>query len=128
MADVNRGNRPLSPHLTIYRPQINSIMSILHRITGAGMAVGFLVLVMVLLHASGTDAGEDTVRLGGWWLWALILFGSMIALWYHFGTGLRHLIWDMGKGFDMGFIKTSSMAILGFTAVASILTLIIAFV
>ncbi len=123
MADVNRGNRPLSPHLTIYRPQVNSIMSIFHRITGAGLAVGFLALVITLLHASGT---VEAARPSGWWLLALILFFAVIGLWYHFGTGIRHLIWDMGHGFDMEFIKNSSIAIAAVAGVLSLITLFVA--
>ncbi|MFT6932456.1 MAG: succinate dehydrogenase / fumarate reductase cytochrome b subunit [Paracoccaceae bacterium] len=102
MADVNRGNRPLSPHLEIYRPQLNSITSILVRISGNALLFGAILVVWWLLAAS-TDAdyfefvdGLMTSVVGD-----LVMLGSLWALWYHALGGLRHLIWDTGRGLDI---------------------------
>jgi succinate dehydrogenase / fumarate reductase cytochrome b subunit len=102
MADVNRGNRPLSPHLTIYRPQLNSITSILVRITGNAMIVAAFLLVWWLIAAAsgaayfGTVDGIVTSFLGD-----IVMALSVLGLWYHALGGVRHLIWDTGRGLDM---------------------------
>jgi succinate dehydrogenase / fumarate reductase cytochrome b subunit len=101
MADVNRGNRPLSPHLTIYRPQLNSITSILIRITGNAMLVSaFLVVWWLMALASGPEYFETV---DGWVtsvLGDIVMALSVLGLWYHALGGLRHLIWDAGYGLD----------------------------
>ena len=102
MADVNRGNRPLSPHLTIYRPQLTSLTSILTRITGNALLVGALLVVWWLL-AAATSA--EYFEMANWvmtsLLGKLIMLGSIWALWYHTLAGVRHLIWDNAKGLDL---------------------------
>ena len=102
MADVNRGNRPLSPHLTIYRPQLTSLTSILTRITGNALLVGALLVVCWLL-AAATSA--EYFEMANWvmtsLLGKLIMLGSIWALWYHTLAGVRHLIWDNAKGLDL---------------------------
>lgn len=102
MADVNRGNRPLSPHLTIYRPQLTSMTSILTRITGNALLVGALLVVWWLL-AAATSA--EYFEMANWvmtsLLGKLIMLGSIWALWYHTLAGVRHLIWDNAKGLDL---------------------------
>jgi succinate dehydrogenase / fumarate reductase cytochrome b subunit len=102
MADVNRGNRPLSPHLEIYKPEWTMVLSITHRITGVGLALGALLVSWWLL-AAATSAeyfayvdGLLTSTLG-----SLVLLGSLFALWYHFCNGVRHLLWDIGWGLDL---------------------------
>ncbi|MEJ6390699.1 succinate dehydrogenase, cytochrome b556 subunit [Gymnodinialimonas ulvae] len=102
MADVNRGNRPLSPHLGIYKPQLNSITSILVRITGNAMlASAILVVLWMMAAASGpeyfaTIDGLITSVLGD-----IVMTLSVLGLWYHALGGVRHLIWDTGRGFDV---------------------------
>lgn len=102
MADVNRGNRPLSPHLTIYKPQLNSITSILVRITGNALLVSAILVVWWLL-AAATSAeyfavvdGLLTSVLGD-----IVMTLSVLGLWYHLLGGVRHLIWDTGRGLDI---------------------------
>jgi succinate dehydrogenase / fumarate reductase cytochrome b subunit len=113
--------RPLSPHLQIYRPQITSILSILHRITGAALAVGTLLLVYWLAAAAGGpdtyDAAQSVI---GSVIGQLLLFGWTWALFFHLVNGIRHLLWDTGKGFDLPIVSVS-----GWTAVilATVLTL-----
>ena len=108
MADVNRGDRPLSPHLQVYRPQITSVLSILHRATGVGLAVA---LVMAVFWFLGAAAGPEAhASADGWmtsWLGLLILFAATWGLAYHFCNGIRHLIWDLGLGFELDQVTMS---------------------
>ncbi len=102
MADVNRGNRPLSPHLTIYRPQMTSISSIFVRITGNALLVSTLLLIWWLLAASSSDAAfavADYVITS--WFGDIVMMLSLWALWYHTLGGVRHLIWDTGRGLEL---------------------------
>jgi succinate dehydrogenase / fumarate reductase cytochrome b subunit len=115
-------NRPLSPHLQIYRPQISSVLSILHRITGVALAVGSLLLVYWIIAAAvGPEAFAQAQGLIGSFLGRLLLFGWTYALFFHLVNGIRHLFWDMGWGFEL-----KTMAITGWIAViaAVLLTLI----
>ena len=101
MADVNRGNRPLSPHPSIYRPQWTSIMSIAHRITGCALSLGAILVVWWLLAAaSGPDYFATADGLLTSWIGNLIMFGSLFALCFHACNGVRHLIWDLGLMLD----------------------------
>jgi succinate dehydrogenase / fumarate reductase, cytochrome b subunit len=93
--------RPLSPHLTIYRPTLTMAMSIAHRITGAALYAGTLFLVWYLLAAAtGGAAFAFAAWFFGSFLGQLILLGFTFALLHHFFGGIRHLIWDAGYGFD----------------------------
>ncbi|MDA9053852.1 succinate dehydrogenase, cytochrome b556 subunit [Planktomarina temperata] len=102
MADVNRGNRPLSPHLTIYRPQMTSISSIFVRITGNALLAATLLLIAWLLAASTSAAAFEWVQcVITSWFGDLLFLLSLWALWYHMLGGLRHLIWDTGRGLEL---------------------------
>lgn len=102
MADVNRGNRPLSPHLTIYRPQMTSISSIFVRITGNALLAATLLLIAWLLAASTSAAAFEWVQcVITSWFGGLVFLLSLWALWYHMLGGLRHLIWDTGRGLEL---------------------------
>ena len=102
MADVNRGNRPLSPHLTIYRPQMTSISSIFVRITGNVLLVATLLLIAWLLAASTSAEAFAWVQcVITSWFGDLVFLLSLWALWYHTLGGLRHLIWDTGRGLEL---------------------------
>ena len=102
MADVNRGNRPLSPHLTIYRPQMTSISSIFVRITGNALLAATLLLIAWLLTASTSAVAFDWVQcVITSWFGDLVFLLSLWALWYHMLSGLRHLIWDTGRGLEL---------------------------
>lgn len=107
MADVNRGNRPLSPHLSVYRPQMSSMTSIFVRLTGIGLTLGFIMIIWWLLAAaSGPEYFAYVNDLMTGWFAVLIWIVSIWALWYHFLGGIRHLIWDLGYGFEL---KTADM-------------------
>lgn len=102
MADVNRGNRPLSPHLMIYRPQLTSISSILVRITGNAMIVASVMIVW-WLFAAATSAEYFALVHGVMtsWFGKVVMLGSIWALWYHTLGGVRHLIWDNAIALDI---------------------------
>lgn len=127
MADVNRGNRPLSPHLSIYRPQITSILSILHRVTGVALTLGAVIAVWwFLAAATGPEYFAFVDGLVTSWLGGLILIGLLTALWYHFFNGIRHLFWDAGYGFDLPTVHKSGVATGVASLVLSVITLVVA--
>lgn len=104
-------NRPLSPHIQIYRWTLTMILSILHRISGIVLYGGTLLLVWWLVAvASGGEAYDYVAFAGGSWLGQLVLFGYTWAFMHHMCGGIRHLIWDIGKGF--GFRDVERIALL----------------
>ena len=126
MADVNRGNRPLSPHLTIYRPQMTSMTSILTRITGTGLLVGALLVVWWFLAAATSPAYfavADGVITS--WFGDLVMTLSVWALWYHALAGLRHLYWDTGRGLEVEFAEKLGLVVVVLSVVLTVLTLLI---
>ena len=93
-------SRPLSPHISIYRPMLTMLMSIAHRITGAALYFAMLLLAWWLLAAaSGPSAYGTLQRFMGSWVGWLVLLGCTWALMHHMLGGIRHLIWDIGYGF-----------------------------
>lgn len=93
--------RPLSPHLQIYRPMLSMMMSIVHRITGAALYVGTILLVVWLVAAASGPSAFGTVQaVYGSVLGLLVLFGYTWTLVHHALGGVRHFIWDVGRGFD----------------------------
>jgi succinate dehydrogenase / fumarate reductase cytochrome b subunit len=96
----SRAQRPLSPHLQVYRPLFTMMMSIMHRITGSALYFGTILMVYWLLAAaSGPEAYNTAMDLFGSLLGRLVLFGFTWALLHHMLGGLRHFIWDTGRGF-----------------------------
>ncbi len=126
MADVNRGNRPLSPHLQIYRLPLAAITSILNRITGVGMTLAAGLIVWWFAAGAFSAAyfefvdGLLTSILGH-----LILIGSLAALWYHMLNSIRHLIWDTGRMMDVETVEKTSYGVFAGTAILTLLTIII---
>ncbi|ASR44569.1 MULTISPECIES: succinate dehydrogenase, cytochrome b556 subunit [unclassified Luteimonas] len=105
-------NRPLSPHLQVYRPQMTSTMSILHRITGVSLAVGGISLVWWLMSiAAGGEAYEFASRQWASPMGLIFLFGFTLALIYHLLNGIRHLLWDAGWGFEIPKAYASGYAV-----------------
>ena len=101
-----RGNHPLSPHLQIYKPILTMVMSILHRITGAALYFGTVLLAWWLIAAAAGPSYFDFVNgIYGSIIGRLILFGFTWALVHHMLGGLRHFIWDMGKGFELSAVE-----------------------
>lgn len=126
MADVNRGNRPLSPHLQIYRPQLNSVTSILTRITGNALLLGSLLIVWWFLAAATSP--EYFAKID-WLLTSfigdLIMLGSVWALWYHLLAGVRHLIWDNARALDIETADKLGWAVVGGSVLLTLITIIV---
>ena len=126
MADVNRGNRPLSPHLQVYRPQLTSMTSILVRITGNALLVGSLLIVWWFLAAATSP--EYFAVVDGFvrsWFGDLIMFGSVWALWYHTLGGVRHLIWDNAVALDIPTAEKLGWGVIGGSVLLTLLTVAI---
>nr|WP_294545933.1 succinate dehydrogenase, cytochrome b556 subunit [uncultured Rhodopila sp.] len=120
--------RPLSGHLTVYL-DFDMIVSVGHRVTGCAIAVGTIVMVWFLVAAASGEAAYANVS---WFLRTPVgyvaLFGWTAALWYHFCVGIRHLIWDSGRMYDLRKVRRSRGIILGATVVLTALTWLIALV
>ncbi len=117
-----KADRPLSPHLQIYRWYLTMALSIAHRASGVALSAGLLFLTWWLVALA---SGEQSFARVEWWkdsfLGVLFLFGMTLALTYHLGNGIRHLIWDMGYGFEPEIAKMSGIAVLAFAGVATVL-------
>lgn len=99
---MTSADRPLSPHLQVYRPQLTSVLSILHRATGIVLVLGLVLLVAWLMAAAqGPDPFALAQELAGGWFGRLVLFGFTFCLFYHLSNGIRHLAWDAGLGFAL---------------------------
>ena len=115
-------DRPLSPHIQIYRPQLTSLMSILHRITGVALVVGTFVLTYWLGAAAyGPGAYTQAQAFLGSWVGSLLVFFWSVALFYHLCNGIRHLTWDLGYGLERDKVYASGFVVLVITAVLSVL-------
>ncbi len=127
MADVNRGDRPLSPHLSIYRPQWTSMTSILTRITGIALIVAsFMALWWIAALAAGPDAYATANGFVTSWFGDLVMILSVWALWYHSLAGVRHLIWDAGYGLDVTTgERMGQAAVLGATLLTILTALLV---
>lgn len=114
---MNNNDRPLSPHLSIYRWPITMATSILHRATGVGLAVGFVVFVAWLFDAaSGPDAYSTFLGAMESTVGCVLLIGWSYAFFYHLSNGVRHLVWDTGRGLE----KEQATASAWFVIVASV--------
>lgn len=126
MADVNRGNRPLSPHLEIYRPQLTSITSILVRISGNAMLLtGLLIVWWFVAAATGPEAFARANGFLTSWFGDLIMFFSVLGLWYHMFGGIRHLIWDSGRMLDVDRSEMAGQIMMIAAVLVTIFTVIV---
>ena len=121
---MTQSNRPLSPHLGIYRWQITSVLSILHRITGTGLA---LVAVLLVWWFAAMQFGGFALidSLLGWLPVRLLLIAALWAFYFHLCNGIRHLIWDTGRGFALDQVTRSGLAVLAASLALTLLTLIL---
>ena len=126
MAEAKRVERPLSPHLQIYRPQLTSITSILTRITGNGVIVAVALAVWWLLAAAVSDQyfGVANAVVTSWF-GDLVFTLSAWAVWYHYLAGLRHLYFDAGHGMDIPTAEKLGWACIIGSVVLTVLTIII---
>jgi succinate dehydrogenase / fumarate reductase, cytochrome b subunit len=130
MADTRAGpgvrrERPLSPHLQIYSPLINMVSSILHRMTGAALYFGTFLLAWWLTAAATSPAYFNYVS--SWfatWAGKAVMIGYTWALLQHMFGGMRHFLWDTGRGYDLKMIDQLSW---GSLALSFVLTAVIWF-
>ena len=126
MIESQGKNRPISPHLTIYKPQYTSVLSILHRITGLALIASLFVVIFWFLSIA---FGEKYYV---WYLWFIssfpiqtIMILSIWAIWYHTCNGVRHLLWDIGLGLEIRWIRPSSIAVLVLSTILSACTILV---
>ena len=113
---MNSDPRPLSPHLQVYRWQLTSVLSILHRASGVALAAGAILLVWWLgAAADGPGPYAAIQAFLGSWLGLVLLFGWSLALFYHLCNGLRHLWWDTGRSLDLPSVYASGWAVVAAT-------------
>ena len=126
MADVNRGDRPLSPHLMIYRPLYQMLLSITHRITGVGLSLGLLLVTWWFFAlAIGEDYFEIADGVMNSVVGALILIASLWALMFHLCNGIRHLFWDGGYGFELKTAWRSGLAVIFGSIILTIVVVVL---
>ena len=126
---MKSADRPISPHLQIYRWQLTSVLSILHRAAGIVLSAGAILLVWWLVAAaSGPDAYEGVANFLGSWIGLLLLFGWTASLFYHLCNGIRHLVWDTGQALDLKSTYLGGWLVVGATAVLTVATWIAAIV
>ena len=105
--------RPLSPHLQIYKPEITSVLSIMHRITGVALTLGTVLVVLWITTLSlGESFYEYYVFFIKSWFGNLILIGFTFAFFYHLSNGIRHLFWDFGYGYELNIALISGVTVL----------------
>ena len=120
-------NRPLSPHLQVYRLPLVAILSITHRITGVALSAGTLLLAIWLGSAAyGPEAYDQVSALMASPIGLIVLFGFSAAFYYHLCNGIRHLVWDFGKGFELPTVRRNNLLVLAGAAVLTIGTWAIA--
>jgi succinate dehydrogenase / fumarate reductase cytochrome b subunit len=126
MAEAKPVERPLSPHLQIYRPQLTSITSILTRITGNALILAVILAVWWLLAAATSDASFATAdAFVTSWFGDLVFAGSAWAVWYHYLAGMRHLYFDAGKGLDILTAEKLGWGMIGGSVVLSVITILL---
>ena len=116
-------SRPIAPHLQIYRLQLTSVLSILHRITGVVLGGGALLLTWWLVAAvEGPEAFAAVQGIIGSWLGRAVLLAFTLALFYHLSNGIRHLFWDFGFGFELGTVYRSGWTVVVATVALTLLS------
>ena len=126
MANMKRVERPLSPHLQIYRPQMTSISSILTRITGHGVIVAVMLAVWWLLAAATSDSYFTLANaVVTSWFGDLVFTAALWAVWYHFLAGLRHLYFDAGHGLEVATAEKLGWACIIGSVVLTVITVLL---
>ena len=118
---MNKANRPLSPHLSIYRWPITMTLSILHRFTGVTLSVGLIILTIWLVALStDTAAYEYIATLMQTVVGRLLLVNFSFMFFFHLCNGVRHLFWDVGKGFDIHHANISAWFVVLMTIILTL--------
>lgn len=126
LAMQNPADRPLSPHLSVYRPMYTMVLSILHRSSGLYLSVcGFLFVGWLLSAALGPEAYACATAFFSSLALRIVLTLALAAFWYHFFAGLRHLAWDAGFGFEKQTARLSGRLVVVSAAAAFAATLVL---
>jgi succinate dehydrogenase / fumarate reductase, cytochrome b subunit len=127
MSVANRPtSRPLSPHLQVYRPQLTSVLSILHRATGIALSVGALYLATWVMYAASNPRAYSLFQgFNGSIVGRILLGGWLFCLFYHLCNGIRHLFWDAGYGFELKDAYRSGWIVVAVSLVATVLSWIV---
>ena len=121
-------SRPLSPHLQVYRLQWTMVLSITHRITGVGLAIGSILLVWWLIAlAAGPDYFAFVQQIYGSWIGRLFLFGWTWAAFYHLCNGIRHMCWDAGWGLELDAARNSAVVVVVFSVLLTLVAWAVAY-
>jgi len=127
MSATVKKSRPLSPHLQVYKPQLTSILSIIHRMSGVFLSLGTPLLVYWLWSvAAGGETYAQAQECFGAWYVQIFLFFWTAAFFYHLCNGIRHLFWDMGKGLEIETLYKSGYAVLICASVLTVITWLVA--
>lgn len=127
-ASMRRPERPLSPHLQIYRWSVTMFSSIFHRITGIALGAGTLIVAWWLIAtAMGPDAYADFAAVSGHWFGRLVLLGFTVAFTYHLLNGIRHLVWDSGLGFQPPTARFTGWLVVILTGILTVVVWVAAY-
>jgi succinate dehydrogenase / fumarate reductase cytochrome b subunit len=127
MSVANRPvHRPLSPHLQVYRPQLTSVLSILHRATGIALSVGALYLAIWVMYAAASPRTYAFFQsFNSSIVGRILLAGWLFCIFYHLCNGIRHLFWDAGYGFELKDAYRSGWAVVAVSLVATVVSWIV---
>ncbi|MFZ2404584.1 MAG: succinate dehydrogenase, cytochrome b556 subunit [Methylobacter sp.] len=118
-------NRPTSPHLQVYRLPLTGIISITHRMTGVMLSAGLILFVYIISAlAGGADSYNAMQTLMGLWLFKLVIWGFVYALFFHLCHGVRHLIWDAGNSFELETLNRYAMIELAASVMLTLMTFV----
>jgi succinate dehydrogenase / fumarate reductase cytochrome b subunit len=121
--DNSMSERPLSPHLQVYKPQMTSVLSITHRATGVFLTLGAIYVVYWLYAvAQGGDSFVMAQAIATHWLGQLVLLGLTFATFFHLANGCRHLLWDAGMALELGPAYQTGWAVLIFSILGTGMT------
>ena len=122
---MKNNNRPISPHLSIYKPQITSILSISHRISGVFQSLGLLIIVLLLFSLIlGKSSHEFFMLFINSLIGKAFLFFYVLSLCYHLFNGIRHIIWDIGFGFEIRNVYYSGIIVIIFAVTLALYILV----
>jgi succinate dehydrogenase / fumarate reductase cytochrome b subunit len=119
-------NRPTSPHLQVYKLPLTGIISITHRLTGMLLSAGLILIVYILYAVAGGSSTYSSMQsFMSLWPVKLLYWGFIYALFFHLCHGVRHLIWDSGKSFELDTLKRYALVELGCSLVLTLFTLLL---
>jgi len=123
----NSRARPISPHLQVYRPQLTSVLSIMHRLTGLFLSGTTVVVSLWLISLALGESGYSLfVAFWDSWISTLLMAGVVFCVYYHLLNGVRHLAWDWGFGFSLSRVYATGWAVVVGAITLSVLTLLLA--